>query len=129
MDEEPEKQAEAKPWMIRDVPEYTRREVKVYAARYGVSMGKAIEELINAAIHKPPTEIRTVPTPEFEFTVRNAPQIADALLYSPDITPEIAAAILKRLSILVSGASSTTDEERRQAWDESAVARPKPDKD
>jgi excisionase family DNA binding protein len=38
-----------KPWMIRDVPEHTRRKVKVFAADRGLTMGQAIESLVDIA--------------------------------------------------------------------------------
>lgn len=37
------------PWVVRDVPEQTRRKVKVYAASHGITMAKAIEEIVNRA--------------------------------------------------------------------------------
>lgn len=41
---------EGKPWVIRDVPEETRREVKVYAAQHGVNVADALEALVHTAL-------------------------------------------------------------------------------
>lgn len=41
---------ESKPWMIRDVPEKTRRDVKTYAARNGLTIAEALVELVNLGL-------------------------------------------------------------------------------
>jgi len=39
-----------KPWVVRDVPERTRRQVKAFAAEQGITMGQAIEFLVDATL-------------------------------------------------------------------------------
>src|SRR4051812_17808362 len=47
----PKKNAEStSPWGVRDVPEDTRRKVRVYAAQHDLTMAQAIEELVNSAL-------------------------------------------------------------------------------
>ncbi len=40
----------ASPWVVRDVPEETRRKVRVYAAEHDLTMAQAIEALVNLAL-------------------------------------------------------------------------------
>jgi hypothetical protein len=37
------------PWVVRDVPEYVRRKVRVYAAMNDMTMAQAIEDIVNTA--------------------------------------------------------------------------------
>jgi hypothetical protein len=39
-----------KPWVIRDVPEHTRREVKAYAAQHGMTVAEALEYLVGLSL-------------------------------------------------------------------------------
>jgi hypothetical protein len=40
---------ETTPWVVKGVPEHTRRLVKVFAAQEGITMGEAVERLIAIA--------------------------------------------------------------------------------
>lgn len=50
MTDKDENEKPEKPWVVRDVPEETRRDVKAYAAKQGVSMAEALEELVRRAL-------------------------------------------------------------------------------
>lgn len=40
---------ELKPWVVREVPDRTRRIVKMYAAEHGMTMAQAVEALVDNA--------------------------------------------------------------------------------
>lgn len=56
---------ENKPWMIRDVPEYVRRKVKIYAVQHGVTIAQALELIVNHAIPGVPADILEDPRGEY----------------------------------------------------------------
>lgn len=39
-----------KPWVIREVAEQTRRDVKAFAVKHGLSMAQAIEQIVDAGL-------------------------------------------------------------------------------
>lgn len=47
-------QSREKPWVIREVDEQTRRDVKAYAVQHGLSMAQAIEQLVAKALNPTP---------------------------------------------------------------------------
>lgn len=54
-----------KPWMIRDVPEYVRRKVKIYAVQRGITIAHALEQIINQVIPGVPSDIMEDPRGEY----------------------------------------------------------------
>lgn len=56
---------ENKPWMIRDMPEYARRKVKIYATQHGVTIAQALEQIINLAIPGAPADVMKDPRGEY----------------------------------------------------------------
>lgn len=54
-----------KPWMIRDVPEYVRRKVKVYAVQHGITIAQALEQIINQTVPGAPADIMKDPRGEY----------------------------------------------------------------
>jgi hypothetical protein len=40
-----------KPWVVRDVPEHTRREVKLYAVQHDMTMARALEAIVES-VHR-----------------------------------------------------------------------------
>ena len=41
---------EKTPWVVKGVPEYIRRKVKIYAVQRGMTMAQAVEQIVNSAI-------------------------------------------------------------------------------
>jgi hypothetical protein len=54
----------AKPWMIRDVPEYIRRKVKLYAIQHGMTLPQALELIVNQVVHGKPEDVMQDPRGE-----------------------------------------------------------------
>lgn len=52
---------ENKPWMIRDVPEYVRRKIKLFAIQRGVTVSEALELIVNHVIPGSPKEVMQDP--------------------------------------------------------------------
>ena len=46
-----------KPWVVRDVPARTRKLVKLYAVDHGITMGEAIEQLVDTALQPKPRSV------------------------------------------------------------------------
>jgi hypothetical protein len=63
-----------KPWVVRDVPEDTRRQVKAYAAMHGLTMAQAIENLITAG-QRPP-----LPTMRPQLSAGEQKRVMDSIL-------------------------------------------------
>lgn len=40
-----------KPWVVRDVPEHTRRQVKLYAVEHDMTMARALEVMVES-VHR-----------------------------------------------------------------------------
>jgi hypothetical protein len=73
-------EAIGKPWVVRDVPEDTRRKVRVYAAEHDLTIAQAVERLVETALTANPTN----PT----NPANRPPQIGRAAREAAEALPE-----------------------------------------
>lgn len=52
---------EQTPWVVKGVPEYIRRKVKIFAVQRGITMAQAIEQIVDVVIPGEPWEFMTDP--------------------------------------------------------------------